>query len=229
MNRSSLTHILFDLDGTLVDPLKGITGSYRAALNELGVQTPSEEVLRSFIGPPLRQCMGGLLKTSDPKVIEHGVARYRHYYVHEKYMFRDSLYPEVEAVLQRLKNEGRHLFVATSKAQSYAREILVYFGLERYFVRIYGSELDGTRSDKKELLTFLLEQESLPKAECLMIGDRMHDVIGAKANGVGCIGVTYGYGSREELKGAGALSLCGKPRDLPIAIADTPGFELVSR
>lgn len=215
MSRKKFANLLFDLDGTLVDPFQGITGSYKALLKEMGLDNPGDEVLRSFIGPPLRECLARIMQTNDSATIEHGVLRYRHYYVNEKFMLLDPLYPDVEFTLMRLRNQGRRLLVATSKAESYARDILAHHKLDRLFDEVYGSELDGTRSNKKELIAHLLKEQSLSAADCLMIGDRKHDALGAKANGVACVGVEYGYGSYAELSEAGVLALCPKIGALP--------------
>ena len=214
--------VLLDLDGTLIDPLVGITSSYRSMIDELGLEVPSDEILRSFIGPPLRECIRGLLpekKAVSEADVEKLVARYRYYYVEQKFMLRDRLYPAIPDVLQKLTDRGHRLFVATSKAHLYAREILQHFGLEKFFAHIYGSELNGDRSDKAQLISHLIEKEGLKSQDCVMVGDRKHDVRGALANNMPCIGVTYGYGTAQELKDAGALAVIAQAEDLPDCVA----------
>lgn len=213
---------MLDLDGTLIDPLVGITSSYRAMIDELGLEVPSDEILRSFIGPPLRECIRGLLpekKAVSASEVEELVGRYRHYYVEQKFMLRDRMYPAIPDVLQQLSDRGHRLFVATSKAHLYARVILQHFGLEKFFTHVYGSELNGDRSDKAQLIAHLIENEGLKSEDCVMVGDRKHDVRGALANNMSCIGVTYGYGTAQELKDAGALAVIAQAEDLPDSIA----------
>ena len=217
--RSEQWTILVDLDGTLIDPLNGITGSYKAALTDFGLPVPSDEVLKTFIGPPLRECLSQLLGSNDPRLVEQGVQKYRHYYVNEKFMLRDRVYPGVETALVTLRESGYKLVIATSKAQAYSIDILAHFNLGHHFASIYGSELDGTRANKTELIRFILDKEHLSARQCLMVGDRMHDVKGARENGISCIGVTYGYGSEEELLTAGAAKLCPSMDRLPGIVA----------
>ncbi len=133
-------------------------------------------------------------------------------------MFENSLYPDIPAVLAALAQPRRRLFVATSKPHVFASRIIAHFGLAGYFEHVFGSELDGTRVHKADLLAYALEETGVDPAQALMIGDRSHDVMGATANGIVAIGVTYGYGSREELIEAGAISLCALPGALPQVI-----------
>jgi phosphoglycolate phosphatase len=115
-------------------------------------------------------------------------------------------------VLAKLGQSGFRMYVATSKPRVFARRIIDHFALARYFQHVFGSELDGTRVHKADLIAYALEQTGADPSHSLMIGDRSHDVLGAKANGVDAIGVTYGYGNSEELIAAGARQLCVSPR-----------------
>ena len=126
-------------------------------------------------------------------------------------LFENSLYPDIKATLAALKPRAK-LFVATSKPHVFADRIIDHFGLRPYFEHVFGSELDGTRVHKNDLLAYALQQTGVDPSSALMIGDRSHDVLGAKANGIAAIGVTYGYGSREELVSAGARHVCATPR-----------------
>lgn len=196
-----MSSLFFDLDGTITDPLFGITSSYQRVLQEFGLQVPSTEDLKWTIGPQLRTCLSQLLNTSDPKVIESGVERYRHYYVEQKLMYHDKPYPGIRKVLEELSTKYP-LYLATAKARPYAIEILKYNQLDGFFKAMYGCELDGTRSNKADLIAYILEQEGLNADSCLMIGDRIHDIKAAQSNGIPTLAVGYGYGDPSEWKQA---------------------------
>lgn len=209
-------NILFDLDGTLTDPREGITRCVQAALEAMGVPVPSQTALEVFIGPPLRRSFATLLGTSEPAAIERALELYRARYRTDG-MYENRVYDGVTGMLELLHGSHR-LFVATSKPRVFAEEILRHFVLARHFTAIHGSELDGTRDDKGELIRHLLAVESLAADESVMIGDRLHDIAGARANGCRSVGVTWGYGSEAELREAGAGVLCHSPADVPDAV-----------
>jgi phosphoglycolate phosphatase len=206
---------LWDLDGTITDPRLGIIGAYQALYNEWGKTPPDEKDLLWVIGPPIRDCFKTLLQTDDKDVIEKAVARYRYWYVTEGLMYRDTPYPGIGEILKELRRKNVRLFVATAKAHIYAREILKHWGLSEYFEDIHGSELDGTRSNKAELLEWIMNRYQLDSSSnIVMIGDRKHDMIAGIANGLSTVGVGYGYGSRSELQDAGAQFYCENVLDL---------------
>lgn len=191
--------VLFDLDGTLTDPREGITRSVQFALAKLGIDEPDLAVLEHFIGPPLLQCFMasyGLDEATAWQAVNHYRERFKVTGLYENRMFTG-----VPSLLDALQAQGRTLYIATSKPTVFAEEIARHFGFDHYFKRIYGSELDGTRTNKVELLAHLLESEGLAPGSALMIGDRKHDLIGARSNGVQAVAVGYGFGSREELLG----------------------------
>ncbi|MBA4029691.1 MAG: HAD family hydrolase [Planctomyces sp.] len=206
-------HFLFDLDGTLTNPFQGITGCIQYALSELGHSPPPREELRWCIGPPLRSSFAEILSTNDPGHLDECLAKYR-----ERFstigLYENRLIDGMVDVLNSLQGERRHLWVATSKPSVYARRIIEHFGLAPYFQSIHGSELDGTRTNKVELIAHLLRTEGISPSDAVMIGDREHDVIGAKANGLPVIGVLWGYGSHEELVASGADEICETPAEL---------------
>jgi phosphoglycolate phosphatase len=194
--------LFWDLDGTITDPKRGIIGSYQKLLEELCVPVPSEDQLLWVIGPPLRECIKQLVPEIKSQAdLESAVTRYRHWYVHEKLMYLDTPYDGILELLRRLKENNRRMFVATAKAHSYARQILDHWNLTRYFEDVCGSELDGTRSVKGDLLEWMITKFNLEasKPQIVMIGDRKHDITAATANQISSIGVSYGYGSFEEL------------------------------
>jgi phosphoglycolate phosphatase len=199
--------IFFDLDGTLTDPKPGITRSLQYALEKLGRPVPTQDELTWCIGPPLRDSLVVLL--GGEADADRGVAFYRERFG-EVGLYENSLYPGIEATLAALKPRAR-LFVATSKAHVFADRIIDHFGLRPYFDYVFGAELDGTRVHKGDLLAWALERTGTDAARAIMIGDRSHDIVGAKQNGIDGIGVLYGYGSREELTEAGAVHLCATP------------------
>lgn len=206
--------VLFDLDGTLTDPFVGITSSIRYAMEKLGRAAPAAEDLRWCIGPPLKGAFLRLLDTSDGQVADEAVRLYR-----ERYMavgkFENSVIAGIPEALERLRGDGFNLFVATSKLASYAGDILDHFELRQYFSALYGSQADGAHADKEDLIRNLLAIESIPPSRAVMIGDRSHDVVGAKVNSVPAIGVLWGYGDREELAGAGATRIAELPEEIP--------------
>ena len=206
-------NILFDLDGTLTDPRDGIVRCIQYALQRLGQESRSEADLLHFIGPPLRESFSELLNTSDELAITQAVNVYR-----ERYstigLLENELYAGIPEALSALSERGDVLFVATSKPGLYAKQILEHFGLAGYFRSIWGCELDGTRADKGDLIAHLLEQEKLAPAETVMIGDRSHDAVGARANAILPVGVLWGYGDERELTAAQCKVLLRTPAEL---------------
>ncbi|MBR0696765.1 HAD family hydrolase [Bradyrhizobium lablabi] len=203
------TAIFFDLDGTLTDPKPGITGSIQYALRKLDHPTPSQDELTWCIGPPLRASFATLL--GGEELADRAVALYRERFG-DVGLFENSVYPDVEHVLATLRQASRRMFVATSKPHVFATRIIDHFGLATYFDHVFGSELDGTRVNKADLLAYAIGETGIDPAHAVMVGDRSHDVIGAKSNGMRAIGVLYGYGSRDELTEAGAAYRCTSPR-----------------
>lgn len=201
--------IFFDLDGTLTDPKPGITGSIQYALGKLDRPVPSQDELTWCIGPPLRASFALLL--GGDALADRAIALYRERFS-DVGLFENSAYPDIAQVLAALRDGARRMFVATSKPHVYATRIIAHFGLTGYFDHVFGSEFDGTRVNKADLLAYALEQTGVDPGAAVMIGDRSHDVVGARSNGIRAVGVTYGYGTAEELIEAGASHLCASPR-----------------
>lgn len=196
-------YYFFDLDGTLTDPAMGITNSFIHALTFFGIEIPSYEKLCTFIGPPLVTTFKNEFGFDDEKCML-GVKKYREYFA-EKGLFENKVYDDVEKMLIDLKTKNKHLVVATSKPEEYSVRILKHFNLDKYFDFICGSNMDETRSKKEEVIDYALKKCKITdKSKVIMIGDREHDIIGAKKNGLMSCGILYGYGNREELKAAGA-------------------------
>jgi phosphoglycolate phosphatase len=206
-------NVLIDLDGTLTDPKKGITACIQHALRSLGYNVPEEATLIRYIGPPLKEAFRELLPIDKHSEVDLAIEKYRERFT-DIGMFENSVYPGIAEALESLRSRGARLLVATSKPRVFAERILEHFELSHYFEKIYGSELDGTRTNKAHLISFILSSSSLNPAHTTMVGDRLHDAMGAIANGVKPVGVLWGYGGREELLGAGVVKLLEAPRDL---------------
>lgn len=205
--------IAFDLDGTLVDPQEGIVACFEYALERLDVESPDHETLAKFIGPSLPTAFRTLLNTDDQQLIDKAVSIYRERFAVSG-IFENNVYPGISEALDALRASGLQLYVATSKPTNYARKILTQCGIATYFRQIYGSEMDGTRADKDELIAHLLKNERLKGEQLVVVGDRKHDIAGAHAHGARAVGVLWGYGTFEELDEAGADLYCRTPGDL---------------
>ncbi|HEX3854139.1 MAG TPA: HAD hydrolase-like protein [Polyangiaceae bacterium] len=209
----SRTHLFFDLDGTLTDSQPGILRCMRHALTEMGLEVPPDETLIRFIGPPTNDTFRELLSSSDPELNLRAISIYRERFARLG-MFENSVYPGVAAGLSVLREAGFPLLVVTSKPEVYANQIIDHFELREFFGHVYGSELSGERANKGELIAHVLSSEGLSSADAWMFGDRLHDIRGAKLNGLRAGGVLWGYGSRDELTLAGADAV----------FADMPGL-----
>lgn len=194
--------ILFDLDGTLTNPKEGITKSVAYALDKFDIKVESLDELCVFIGPPLLE---SFMKYYDMKEEQatQAIVYYREYFI-QRGMLENVQYDGIAAMLNILKEQGKTLLVATSKPWVFAKQILEHFHLASYFNGIYGSELDGTRSQKAEVIAYALHSEGISAQDCVMVGDRKHDILGAKEHHMKSVGVLYGYGSCDELKQSGA-------------------------
>ncbi len=195
--------VLFDLDGTISDPKVGITKSVQYALQKLGKEELDLARLERFIGPPLQESFPKYYGFNQ-EMTNQAIALYRERFK-QKGMFENELYSTFTTLLDLLKEEGSILIVATSKPTVFAEEILKYFRIDHYFAHIVGSNLDGTRTSKTEIIQYILAlYPSYQLSDFIMIGDREHDIIGANNVGIASIGVTYGYGSFDELSKANA-------------------------
>lgn len=205
--------ILFDLDGTLTDSAPGILNSVRYACRKMGLEMPAEATLRKFLGPPLIDSFRTLVGLSDADA-DRAVDAFREYFP-ETGIFENEVYPGIPALLTDLKAAGKTVIIATSKPEAFAKRIMEHFDLARYCDCICGATLDETRTDKAEVIAYALATAGIAdKSRVVMVGDREHDVIGAKRNGLPCVGAVYGYGSAEELTAAGADALAETVEDL---------------
>ena len=203
---------IFDLDGTITDSGPGIMNAIRYAVKKRGLPDVPEEVLRSFIGPPLKEQFRSVFGLSDDEGTIM-VATYREYYG-EKGIFENRVYDGVPEVFQKLQEAGVRILMATSKPEKYAKQIAEHFGFAKYFDFIGGACMDGRRTDKHDVIEYVIDSCKVCRENTVMIGDRRHDMIGASKAGIRSIGVLYGYGSREELERAGADMIAVTPDDI---------------
>lgn len=207
------TTVLFDLDGTLTDPGEGITNSVMHSLKYYGIEETDRAKLYKFIGPPLWESYEVFYGFSHEKAIE-AVEHYREYYK-VKGIYENLLYDGVKDMLEALYNKGVKILVATSKPETFAKIILDYFDIAKYFTFIGGAAMDGSRVNKDDVIKYTLEMAEVTDVKsCVMVGDRLHDILGAKAHSMDSIGVLYGYGSLDELKNAGADFIAAAPMDV---------------
>jgi len=214
--------LFFDLDGTLSDPSEGITRSIQHALECLGRPYPSKDELKHYIGPPLRWTFPRLLGTDDRELVETAIGYYR-----ERYetvgLFENEVYPGIPELLAQLRSDGYALYVVTSKPKVYADRIIRHFGLDRFFLGVYGPELDGRFDEKRELVGYILRERSIDPRRVIMIGDRARDIESGQAHGTRTLGVTYGFGSEEEITAAGPDEICHSPGEIHPAILRLSG------
>ncbi|WHT91949.1 HAD family hydrolase [Bacillus cereus] len=207
------TTYLFDLDGTLTDPKEGIVNSVLYALKKVGIEELHISELDSFIGPPIQQSFVERYNMNEGEV-ERAVFYFREY-LKQSGLLENNIYEGIPILLKQLKDTGNRLFIATSKPTIFAEQVIEHFQLTNYFEDIIGSNLDGTRIKKEEIIAYILQtNEELNKEEIVMIGDRKHDIIGANQNGIASIGVLYGYGSETELTEVGATHIAIDVKEL---------------
>lgn len=207
--------VLFDLDGTLTDPFEDISNSIIYALKKFCIAAPDKPLLKKFIGPPLTESFSeycGLNHSDALRAVDY----YREYFSVAG-IFENKPYEGVCELLSGLKERGYTAIVATSKPEQFAKAIVQHFGLEQYFKEICGATMDQSRTQKADVIAYALKKceiKEKDKKRAVMVGDRKHDIIGAKTNGLSSIGVLYGYGSKEELLEAGANYIANSPVDI---------------
>ncbi len=206
--------ILFDLDGTLTESGIGITKSVQQALERMGKPEPDLDKLRVFVGPPLKEQFmkyAGFTEEEADKAISYFRERY-----HVTGVYENAVYDGIEDMLKALKEAGYVLAVASSKPEILVNQVLEYFHLEHYFTEKVGSEMDGVRSRKSEVVEEALLRLGLKddREHVLMVGDKEHDVFGAREAGMNCVAVTWGYGTAEELAESHPMLTINHPKEL---------------
>ncbi len=204
--------VLFDLDGTLTDPGQGITNSVAYSLKKFGIEVEDKKELYKFIGPPLHDSFKKYYGFSDEEA-ETAIAYYREYF-RDTGIFENEVYDGIENLLKKIKASGRKIILATSKPEEFAKRILVHFSLDQYFDFAAGATMDVSRSKKGDVIAYALKESGCGSENAVMVGDRMHDILGAKENGLDSIGVLFGYGDREELENAGANYIAETVEDI---------------
>ena len=212
--------ILFDLDGTLTDSGPGITRCVQYALASFGIEEPDLEKLNCYVGPPLLESFMNFAGLGCEEA-QQAITKYRERYEAEG-IFENEVYGGIPEVLAYLKEKGKILAVASSKPEKYVEQILEHFEIRKYFTVVTGSEMNETRTDKGEVIAETLRRLGAEdsRSDVVMVGDRSYDVIGARENGLLCVGVSYGYGGREELEAAGAAKVCDTPEELKLLAED---------
>ncbi len=203
--------VLFDFDGTIADTGAGVIHCARHALEHFGIPSGDDEAMRLFVGPPLRYTFKEFGVPEDQ--IEEAVAVFRRFYQEDGGKYKVSPYPGVDKLLKNLKEKGLRLFVATSKPENLALELLELFGMTGYFERVCGATLDGTRDQKEKVIKYLLDSLE-DREDMVMVGDTAFDVIGAKAHGIPTIGVSWGFGVKEGMLEAGAIAVVDTMEEL---------------
>ena len=211
--KKDFQYILFDLDGTLTDSGEGITKAVQYALKYFGIEVDDLNELKKFVGPPLRDSYKNFYDFDDEKA-ELGIKKFREYYT-DTGIYENSVYDGVEETLKSLKNSGKTLIIATSKPEAHANIVLDHFDLSKYFDFICGADFEETRVKKGDVIKYAIESAGIEDlSKVIMVGDREHDIIGAKENKIKSIGVLYGYGDVLELTQARADFVVEKPQDI---------------
>ncbi len=209
--------LLFDLDGTLTDPGEGIIKSVQYALEKMGCPEPDRDKLRAFIGPPLLEQFMAYRGFTQEEAAQ-AVAYYRERFAPIG-IFENKIYPGIPELLADLQEQGFRLAVASSKPEKFVVQILEHFGLSSYFEETVGATMDQRRTAKADVIEEALGRLRLAgRKQALMIGDREHDVFGARAMGLDCVGVSYGYGSTTELEATGAAAIAASPEELGVLL-----------
>lgn len=211
-------HVLLDLDGTLTDSGEGIARSIAHALTRMGCPSPDWPALIRYVGPPLTDTFRTLLGTADEASVQAALRHYRERFAAVG-IFENRVFPGIPESLSALREGGYRLWVATTKPHPFARQVAEHFRLAPHFAGVYGAELSGERAGKGELIRHLLASERIPPRAAIMIGDREHDILGARENGLPAIGVAWGYGSAAELAAARPEAVADTPGELPALVA----------
>lgn len=211
--------VLFDLDGTLSDAAPGMVASFAFACSVLGLPVPGEDELRAFIGPPFEVAFATRFGLG-PTECARALAAYRRHYVDEGAMYDTAAFPGVAELVRQLADTGHLVAIATSKPQPFAARIVEHLGLGELVTAVFGPGLDERGSTKATVIAEALRVLGLDPATTVMVGDREHDVIGAAAHAMACIGVLWGFGSADELRRAGAAALAGDAGELAALLRD---------
>ena len=210
---SGFKYILFDLDGTLTDPAIGITNSVKYALNKFGIEVEDRAELYKFIGPPLIDAFIEFYGFEHEKAVK-ALEYYREYF-RERGIFENRIYDGADKMLQKLKENGKKVILTTSKPEPFAKQIIEYFKIDKYFDFVAGATMDETRNEKPQVIEYALKECKIFDTEnALMVGDRKYDIEGAHIFNIKAVGVLFGYGSKKELENAKADFLAKDIKEL---------------
>ncbi|MFC1953327.1 HAD hydrolase-like protein [Chloroflexota bacterium] len=212
-------NVLFDLDGTLTDPKEGFVNCIQYALRQLGQSSQNEEYIASLIGPPLHSTFVTLLHSDESELIGEAIRLYRQRYS-ETGIFESEIYPGITELLDLLHRNSYQLWVLTFKPKIWIEKIIKHFSYEQWFSGVFGPTLDERLSDKVELVKSAIAGAKMIPADTVIIGDRKEDIIAGNINGILTVGVTYGYGTREEIIDAEPNYICDSPDDIRQVIMD---------
>lgn len=218
IDKSKLKYILFDLDGTLTDSAPGITRSVAYALKKMGIESPNVDELKKFIGPPLTYSFKAFFSLSESEAAL--ATQYYRERFSVKGLFENALYPGIEALLKDLFDNGKKLIVATGKPEEYSIQILEHFNVAQYFCFVCGNTLNDDRPQKADVINHIKSIYPINLDNAVMIGDRCYDIEAAKMTGLPSIGVTYGFGSKEELDSFGANLIVDSVCELSESLLD---------
>lgn len=208
-----IQHIMFDFDGTIADTSEGIIRSMHYAYDKLGIARVSDDTIRQIIGPPLEEMFATLLSLDDTAYIRQAVLYFRERYAVEG-IREMCIYPGVKEALEQLTRAGKKLYIVTSKPETFVRDICKKEQIDYFFAEITGVATDGSSRSKKERMQSLMEQFHISSENGIMVGDRAEDANSAAANYVKCVGVTYGFGKKEDLQSSGCVKIINKIEDL---------------
>ena len=198
---SKYEYIIFDLDGTLIDPKIGQINSVEYALKSFNIHEFNKEILSKFIGPPLKESFAKYYNLKEEE-IEKCIQKYREYFI-DKGIEQAKVYDGIFEMLQELNQSNRKIIMATSNPTAFAKKIAKIYKLEKYFCDICGSNMNGSRVLKQEVIAYAMKKNNIKELDkAVMVGDRLHDIVGAQKNKIDSIGVLYGYGSEKEIKDA---------------------------
>lgn len=205
-------YILFDLDGTLTDSSEGIVNSYKNVEKKMRLKYSESESIKKFIGPSIHIFFQDV-HSLDGEMLGKAVTHYREYYT-MRGLYENKLYDGITEMLESISLAGKKIFLVTGKPTVYAKEILRHFAIDKYFSGVFGSELGISNQSKEELLQKFLDSENAQADKCLMVGDRMHDIAGAKHHRIKSMAVTYGFGTLKELEGNNPDYIISSPLEI---------------
>lgn len=211
------TNIIFDFDGTLIDTRPGIIKAFQEMMSDMDFEPADKETIGKLIGIPLAQFVEILLKTKDIEIVKKGSELFKAHYEKE-HVFDNVLYPGIPELLENIKNNSGNNFVVSNKIDAFLNKILEQHNIKKYFQSIRGTDGTGRSSQKSDYIKDLIEENSLDRATTVIIGDRRDDIIAGKDNLIHTIGITYGYGSREELAEAGADIIAENADDIKLIL-----------